>query len=141
MDAEPIGAGFRAVDEPVTLHRREQAVHGRTAHPEPPCEFRRGQLGIAVEKGIERGNRLADDADIGRGRAVPDVRLGPGRLQCTASRNFRVRSCCGLPKNSAGGGASMMAPPSIMMTRSATRLANPTSCVPTTIVIPPRASP
>src|SRR5256886_9677442 len=125
MDAEPIGAGFRAVDEPVTLHRREQAVHSRTAHPEPPGQLGRGQLGIAVEKGIEGGDRFADDADIGRSRAVPDVRLGPGRLQCTASRNFRVRSCCGLPKNSAGRASLLMAPPSLMMTRAATRVANP----------------
>src|SRR2546425_13137826 len=58
-------------------------------------------------------------------------RLQSSYRQWTASRNLRVRSSLGLSKNSAGGASSMISPPSIMMTRSAARLAKPTSCVTT----------
>src|SRR5207302_3668648 len=117
-----------------------------------------GAAGEVVLDAISAGDGAAvleraddDDAIVHDGHRFNPERIGHGqdraaaeddRSGChwTASRNFRVRSCCGLPKNWSGGASSMMAPASIMITRSATRLANPISCVTTTIVIPSRAS-
>ena len=55
-------------------------------------------------------------------------------------RKARVRSCSGLPKNRAGGATSTIRPWSMNITRSATRFANPISCVTQSIVIPSEAS-
>jgi hypothetical protein len=70
---------------------------------------------------------LADAAASCRGRISP--------------RNFRVRSCLGLLKNSCGSPSSTMAPLAMKITRSATSRVKPISWVTRIIVMPSSARP
>ena len=66
-DAEPVGAGFGALDEAGTGHRRQDAVRGRRVQSGFQCQLLEADRIGVVGKDIEQLHHALDDLDAATG--------------------------------------------------------------------------